>query len=360
VSRLRVAVVGLDHYHVTGWVQTLELLPDDLEIVALYDPSPEAGRRLRPRFVDPALPPALDDRYRSLPVETDLDRLLELHRPDVALVTLPDSDAPAAIEHLGRAGVHMVVDKPAARTADEARRAFSAARGGGARVVVGLTWRYARASRAAKAFVAGGGLGRLITGEGIFAAASVPVRNPDNYLFDPAKSAGGVLAWLGVHDLDALPWIAGEPVVEVHAMTARRGWDDLAVEDVASVALRLAGGSIVTIHHALALPARGYRAHIALRGLDASVELGLGNDLTILTRDPGGDGLLEERRSFDVPDVPGYGPEGLEAVRDLVAGIREGRDPAVTGEDLVRALDVIGAAYESARIGRVVRVAPEA
>ena len=356
MSRLRVAVVGLEHYHVTGWVRTLELLPDDLEIVALYDPDPDSGRRLAPRFVDPALPPALDDRYRELPVETDLQRLLEQHRPDVALVTLPDRDAPAAIERLGAAGVHLIVDKPAARSSQDARRAFAAARAGGARVVVGLTRRYAPAARAAKAFVDDGGLGRLVAGEGIFAAASVLVRGPTNPLFDTQRSAGGVLAWLGVHDLDALPWLAGERVVEVQAMTARRGTDDLAVEDVASVALRLAGGAIVTIHHAYALPARGYRAHVALRGLRASIELGLDEDLTILTRDPDGPGLREEHRAFEVPDVPGYGASGLEAVRDLIAAIRENRDPAVTGEDLVRALELIEAAYESARTGRVVRI----
>ena len=352
---LRVVVVGLEHYHVTGWVRTLELLPDDLEIVALYDPDPDSGRRQAPRFVDPALPRALDDRYRGLPVETDLERVVEQHRPDVALVTLPDRDAPAAIERLGGAGIHLVVDKPAARSAHDARRAFAAARAGGARVVVGLTRRYSPAARAAKAFVSDGGLGRLVAGEGLFAAASVLARGPGNPLFDAQRSAGGVLAWLGVHDLDALPWLAGERVVEVQAMTARRATDDLAVEDVASVALRLAGGAIVTLHHAYALPARGYRAHIALRGLRASIELGLDEELTIVTRDQDGTGLREERRAFEVPDVPGYGASGLEAVRDLVAAIRENRDPAVTGEDLVRAVELIEAAYESARTGRVVR-----
>jgi UDP-N-acetyl-2-amino-2-deoxyglucuronate dehydrogenase len=357
VTRLRVAVVGLEHYHVTGWARTIELLADDLEIVALYDRDPGAGRRLAPLFVDPALPRALDERYRALPMDTDLQRLIEQHQPDVALVTLPDRDAPEAIERLGTAGVHLVVDKPAARSAAEARRAFAAARAGGARVVVGLTRRYSPAARAAKRFVQSGSLGRLVTGEAIFAAASVVVRGRQNPLFDARLSAGGVLAWLGVHDLDALPWLAGEPVVEVQAMTARRATDDLAVEDVASVALRLAGGAIVTIHHAYALPARGYRAHLALRGLDASIEMGLGEELTIVTRDPDGDGLREERQTFAVPEVPGYGASGLEAVRDLVAAIREGRDPAVTGEDLVRALELIEAAYESATRGRIVRVA---
>ena len=49
MTKLRVAVVGLDHYHVTGWVESLEQFADRLEIVALYDPNPAVGERLAPR-----------------------------------------------------------------------------------------------------------------------------------------------------------------------------------------------------------------------------------------------------------------------------------------------------------------------
>jgi predicted dehydrogenase len=355
-GRLRAVVVGIDHYHVTGWVETLELLPDDLEIVALFDPDPALRKTLAPRFVDPSLPDRLGDAYRDLPFEYDLATLIGRHRPDLALVTLPDRDAPMAIELLARAGIHLLVDKPAARSAAEARRAFGAARSAGVRVVVGLTRRYSPAARAAHDFISAGRLGRLVTGEGLFAAASVPVRGPGNPLFDPERSAGGVLAWLGIHDLDMLPWLAGEPVVEVNAMTARRGHPDLAVEDVASVSLRLAGGAVFTLHHAYALPARGYRAHIALRGLDASVELGLDESIAILTPGGPGGGLREERQTFDVPDAPGYGATGLAAVRDLVAAIRDGHEPLATGDHLVAALELVEAAYRSARDGRTIRV----
>jgi predicted dehydrogenase len=355
-GRLRAVVVGLDHYHVTGWVETLGLVEDQVEIVGLSDPDPALAASLTPRFVDPSLPPALPAWFRDLPFETRPDRLVDRLRPDLALVTLPDRDAPAAIEQLARAGVHMLVDKPAARSAAEARQAFGAARAAGVKVVVGLTRRYSPAANAARAFVAEGRLGRLVTGEGIFAAASVAVRGPANPLFDPQRSAGGVLAWLGIHDLDCLPWLAGERVAEVSAMTARRGDDNLGVEDVASLALRLEGGAVVTLHHAYALPARGYRARVALRGRDASVELELDEAITILT--PGGPagGIREERRAFEVTEAAGYGAAGLAAVHDLLGAIADGHEPRATGDHLVAALEVLDAAYESAQTGRVVTV----
>jgi predicted dehydrogenase len=222
-------------------------------------------------------------------------------------------------------------------------------------VVVGLSRRYSPAARAARDLVAEGRLGTFVSAEAIFAASSVRVRDPANPLFDPTLNGGGILSWLGVHDLDSLLWLTAEPVVEVSAMTASVGAPGLAVEDVVSVALRFAGGAIGTVHHAYALPASGYRCRFALRGLDASIELGLEEDLVVLTA--GADGRLhEERRTFDVPAAPGYGATGRAAVRDLIDAIRGGRDTAATGESLVRALELIDAAYESARTGRHVRL----
>jgi predicted dehydrogenase len=352
---LRVAVVGLAHYHVTGWVETIEGFPEELEIVALYDPDPERGRTLAPTHHDPSLRPGLGERYRGVPAETRLDDLIGRHDLDVALVTLPNAHAPVAIEQLARAGIHLLVDKPAARSAAEAQRAVDAVRAAGIRAVVGLTRRYSPAARFAREMVESGDLGPLVATEAIFAASSVRVRDPANPLFDPDLSGGGILSWLGIHDVDALLWLTGEPVVEVSAMTGRVGSPGLAVEDVASVAVRFAGGAVGTIHHAYALPARGYRSRLALRGLDGSIELGLDEEVVHLTM--GDDGFVhEERRTFPAPAVPGYGASGRAAVRDLLDAIRDGHEPLANGEALIRALKVIDAAYEAARKRRHVRV----
>ncbi|MEZ4507306.1 MAG: hypothetical protein R2848_15995 [Thermomicrobiales bacterium] len=57
MTRRRVAVVGLDHYHTTGWVESLELFPDELEIVAIYEPDRLLWEGLAPRYHDPHLAP---------------------------------------------------------------------------------------------------------------------------------------------------------------------------------------------------------------------------------------------------------------------------------------------------------------
>jgi len=116
VTRLRLAVVGIDHYHTTGWVESLEQFADEVEIVALYDPDPAMGQTLAARFHDPSLSPALAPRYKSLPFYDDLEQLIGRERLDLALVTLQNRDAPPAIERLAAASVHLLIDKPAAHT----------------------------------------------------------------------------------------------------------------------------------------------------------------------------------------------------------------------------------------------------
>ncbi len=190
------------------------------------------------------------------------------------------------------------------------REAFAIARKAGVRVVTGLTRRYASAWRAARAVVAEGVLGTVISGAACFVASTVAVRGPDNPIFDAVGAGGGILSWLGIHDLDALPWLVGEPVVEVMEMTGRVGHPGLQVEDVASVALRFAGGAIFTLAHAYALPARGYRSSFALRGTDASLEIAGEEALVTVVPDPSSSGLRDVRTVYQVTPAPGYDASG--------------------------------------------------
>jgi len=353
---LRAGIVGLDHYHVTGWAETFLEVPGTVTIVALCDADPDARRRLAPRWVDPSLAAALPALLRDLPVEADLDALLARHDLDIALVTLPNRDAPAAIARCAAAGVHVLVDKPAARSAAELAPALAAARSRGVHVAVGLNRRHAAAWQHARTLVADGRLGPIVSAEAVFAASGVAVRGPANPIFDADGMGGGILSWLGVHDLDALLWLTGETVVEVSAMAARTGVPGLAVENAISVALRLSGGGIATMHDAYALPARGYRTWFALRGTEASLEIGMDGALTLLAPDPDGPFLTAERIERPDPPAGGYGWGGRRAIEDLADAIDESRDPLASGDHVLAALRVIDAAYRSAREGRVIPV----
>jgi predicted dehydrogenase len=354
VTKKRLVVVGLEHYHITGWIETLEEFADQIEIVALYDPDPALGRRLAPLHHDPIMRDELPERYRDVPFGTDLETLLSEFRPDLALITLPNVAAPRAIELLATAGIDLLIDKPGARTAAEGARALTAVNATGVKAALGFNRRYGRAWQDAHRMVAEGKIGRLMTTETVFTTSSVMVRDPGNRIFDPELMGGGILHWLGIHDLDLLPWLTGESIAEVHAFTGTLGVAKVGVEDVISMSMRYESGAIGTVHYAYALPRPGNDGYIALRGTEGSIRIQSTGTLTWIGAGTREDPLETFTTTYDMAKAPGYGPLARACVADWLDAIANNRQPLATFADALNALRIVDGAYESARTGQTI------
>ncbi len=352
----RLAVVGLEHYHVTGWVESLEQFSDVIEIVALYDPDPAMGARRAPSHHDPILSPVLSPKYHDLPFTTDLDALIREHRPDLALITMPNKTMPVVVEKLADAGVHLLIDKPGARTAPEALPALRAIERNGVKAAIGLNRRYGRAWQDARAMIEAGRIGRLMSTEAIFITSSTKVRDPKNQIFNPDLMGGGVLHWLGVHDLDLLLWLSGEPIVELQALSGTLGEGEVTVEDVMSMSVRYASGAIGTVHYAYALPRPGNDGYVAFRGTGGSLRIQSNGTLSWFGPGTRTDPQTAETRTYELASVPGYGPLALAAISDWLKAIETDRQPLAPYGIAVEALRVIDAAYRSAQSGQRVRL----
>jgi predicted dehydrogenase len=313
--------------------------------------------RARPDFVDPNLPRQFSDAFRELAFFSDLDELIRNINPELAMVTLPNRLAPDAVVALANAGCHVLVDKPGAVDASGAARSVAAARKNSTKLAVAFTRRYGRPWQLVSSEIISGRLGRLLTSEAFFATSSVPVRDPRNLIFDREQMGGGILHWLGIHDIDLIQWLAGEPIVSLQAMTATMSSDAISVEDTISLAYRLAGGSIGTMHFAYALPRPGGEGYAALRGANASVTISASGATEWIGPGSVDDPLRAESVRYDTVRLPGYGSAGAAIVTDLLDAIAQDREPLATGEDALSALQVVDAAYQSALTGEVVHIA---
>ena len=141
------------------------------------------------------------------------------------MVTLPNQLAPDAVVELANSGCHVLVDKPGAVDAAGAERSVIAARTNGVKMAVAFTRRHGRSWQQVARDIRDGRLGRLLSSEAIFVTSSVPVRDPRNLIFDREQMGGGILHWLGIHDIDLILWLSGEPIVELQAMTATMSSD---------------------------------------------------------------------------------------------------------------------------------------
>jgi UDP-N-acetylglucosamine 3-dehydrogenase len=141
-----------------------------------------------------------------------LDVLLRAGAPDFAIVAVPTEEHLATVRALASEGVHVLVEKPLAATAVEARAIIEACSAAGVHGAVGHVERFNPALLALrqKAHIEGQ-LGQifLISTERI---GPFPDRIRDV----------GVIKDLATHDLDLVHWLGGAPVERVTAETQHR------------------------------------------------------------------------------------------------------------------------------------------
>mgnify|MGYP003387566476 CR=1 FL=1 len=156
-------------------------------------------------------------------VFVDWRELLRMTEVDVVVVaTLHDSLAEitlAAVE----AGKHVLVEKPAARTATELLPIIEAADRRGVKVHVGFNHRYHRSLRKAKELVDRGELGELMFIRARYGHGG-RVGYDKEWRSKPELSGGGELIDQGPHLIDLSRWFLGE-MTEVQGFAHTYFWD---------------------------------------------------------------------------------------------------------------------------------------
>lgn len=163
---------------------------------------------------------------------------------DAVLVTTPDvchcSDVLTAV----RAGKPVLCEKPMAMNAEECRRMVEAARQAGVLLGVAQIFRFEESTARLRARIAAGDIG-----DPIFARAEFSYPGTGHgrtWLYDPTIAAGGPIADVGVHCIDALRYILQD---EPRRVTARGHRDQGSgkVEAAAVLTLEFGRGTLATV-----------------------------------------------------------------------------------------------------------------
>jgi UDP-N-acetylglucosamine 3-dehydrogenase len=186
-------------------------------------------------------------------VHRSIDELLDTAPPDFAVVALPTDAHPAAAAALAEAGVHMLIEKPLAADLQGAQEIIQACRAGGVLAAVGHVERHNPAMVELRRRVHGGELGEL------FLVASERI-GP----FPDRVRGVGVVKDLATHDLDILPWIAGQPIAMVAAQAYQRIGRDH--EDLVVINGRLRDGTVVALQVDWLTPTKARRTRVVGEG----------------------------------------------------------------------------------------------
>ncbi|MDQ6670569.1 MAG: Gfo/Idh/MocA family oxidoreductase [Chloroflexota bacterium] len=143
------------------------------------------------------------------------------------------------------AGKHVLVEKPAARTAVELQPVVAAARARGTVVKVGFNHRFHPALQQARSLFASGAVGDLLYIRGRYGHGGRPGYEKE-WRADPRISGGGELLDQGSHLIDLARWFAGDFAEATGHLTSYY-WS-MPVEDNAFVSLKTASGQLAWLH----------------------------------------------------------------------------------------------------------------
>ena len=331
MSDLRVGIVGggfiagvhVGAYHATPGVR----------IVGVADPSTQKAERLAAQVGARAV--------------AGLDELLEVG-VDLVSICTPTPTHPALVEQALGAGVHVLCEKPIARTTAEAQRIVDAARGADTILMVGHVSRFEPDHARAAEIVAAGRIGALqMVSQSI--TGSMPDWSEGGWLADRAQSGGPVLD-LAIHSFDYLTWINGSPPIRVHAVAA----DTPAAGPAgyALITLRFANGAIGLVETSWAHPAsHGFKVATELIGSEG--RLSWDYDGLIV-------GGMHVADGADARFDP-LGDRGFRAeIGALLDAIRTGGPSPVPAEEATASLRTALAALESLETGRTVELGARA
>jgi predicted dehydrogenase len=292
----------------------------------------------------------------------------------VAICTPSGGHSELAVAALD-AGKHVVVEKPLDVTLQAARAVAAAEARTGLTITVISQHRFDAASVLVHDHVRSGRLGRITSGVASIAWwRSQDYYDSGDWRGSLAFDGGGALMNQGIHTLDLLVWLLGEPVA-VFGWTDRLAHERIEVEDIAVATIRFASGALGVLH-ATTAAFPGLTTRLQIHGDRGSAVIE-DDRLTYFhagSKEEGGSAYGADATANQAADVlpaqehepvasanPGALPaHALEQYRDFLDAVAQRRRPLVTVADAITNVAVISAIYESAATGSPVAVSAAA
>lgn len=270
---------------------------------------------------------------------------------DLVVVSLPHSLHVEPAEAAAAQGIHVLMEKPIATTLEDARRIIDACKVGKVKLTISFVHRFREELQLAHRWLAKGQVGNPQ-----IAREVMSVRRSEHlpaWLTRKDIAGGGVLMYSAIHGVDRLRWLLDSEVTSVTAQT-RTYTPHAEVEDGVAALLRFANGATAT----LTANAPLYRAEPTFWETEIYGDAGM---LRLRTRQWAELSNDDIKEHIDAPEkregtLPHY--NFTRQAQAFVDAINNDHEPPITGEDGLKALDIVLTIYRSAETGNPVHLNP--
>jgi len=324
---LRIAILSFAHLHAESYVVNLRANPN-VELVGFADEDMPRGEQFSRQF--------------HLAYYKSYEEIFSL-KLDGVVVCSENSRHRSLVEMAAAHGVHVLCEKPLATRTADAETMVNACQRGGVVLMTAFPMRFSAPLIEVKRFLDNGGLGTVYacntTNQG---------ECPKHYrawFVDPELAGGGAISDHVVHLADVLAWYLQAEVTSVYATANAILYPgETEVETGGIVMLTYANGTFATIDCSWSKP-----PYYPMWG---GLALDLIGQKGVVTANAFRQVMTVYQHSLQRPTYAYWGSDANQAMIDeFVAAIMEKRSPAVTGEDGLRAVRIVEAAYRSVAAG---------
>ncbi len=340
-NRVGYAIVGL------GNLSLNQILPafgkcKESKVVALVSGDREKARKIATQYGVPET--ALYDY-------TTYDQLAANPAVQVIYIVLPNSMHAEYVLRGAKTGKHILCEKPMATTARDCERMIAACNAANVKLMIAYRQQYEPMNREIVKMVRTGALGRV---KSFVATNAQDQGDPNQWRQKRALAGGGCLPDVGIYCLNAARFLTGEEPSEVHG-TLHQPKDDprfAEVEETTSFTLKFPSGFIASA-------SCGYGQHrsqfLRVEGEKAWAELNPafayhGNKLRTRV-------LMGEHDTTLEPTIEEVDQFAME-IDHMSQCVQQNLQPHTPGEEGLQDQRIVEAIYESARSGKVVKLAP--
>ena len=332
MNELRFAIIGTGfwaRYQLAAWREV-----PGARCVALFNRTRAKAEALAQEFDVPA-------------VYDDAEALLQREEPDFVDIITGVSTHRQFVELAARHKIPAICQKPLAPTLADAEAMIAASRKANVSLSVHENWRWQTPIRELKRVLASGVIGPVFRAR-IDYCNSFPVFDNQPFLKELEQF---ILTDMGTHILDVARFLFGE-AARLYCQT-HRVHRDIKGEDAASVMMQMRSGATVTCNLSYASRVEHDRfpeAFIVVEGEQGSVEVAPDYWIRVTTKD----GTTARRcpPPFYAWADPRYALVHSSIVAchlDLFRALQTGVAPETSAEDNLKTLQLVFAAYESAR-----------
>lgn len=307
---------------------------------------------------------AMSEKYSVKRIYTDMHEMLKLDELDaVSVCTWNSAHAECAIAALN-AKKHVLCEKPMATTHDEAVAMRQASIDNDRLLMIGFVRRYGNDCRILKDFINSDQFGDIYYSKATYLRRN---GNPGGWFGDKSRSGGGPLIDLGVHVIDLVRYLMGNPMpVSVYGVTYQKlgnrsnikgdreynsstvGEVICDVEDLASALIRFDNGATLSIEASFSLNLKKDVGKIELFGTKGGAKVDPDLEMYTEINDYLADINLAMPTSLSFDGLfPNEINHFISCITDNIPCI----SPADDGVDIMR---ILGAIYESAKSGHEV------